>query len=382
MAIRTIRAVLLTLILLHLPPALGRDCGGEELLFPKNQLRMETAKRLGLTQSEDGDFTIRRVLRRGKFIYVDTDGDTITNKKTLARIASVKIRPDLLETRISDDPRGHIQAIGVDESGRQQYIYHPLWEEVRKTVKFDSTLPAFAEAIPTIREVVEKDLRGKVLDEKRLVAGVVRLLDETLIRVGNQEYATRNKSYGLTTLLKSHVEVSGSKVTFTFNGKSGVAHSIEYADPQIAKLIAALLKAPGRNLFKFTDEDGEWENVDSDSVNDYLRRVTKSDFTAKDFRTWGGTVAAAEYLQSIDHPNSQRGLEKAFAEASKAAAEELENTPAVSRSSYIHPKIFTLYKDDAGAFRAAFAKAKSRLARKSTGRTLGEEAVFIILTEN
>jgi len=366
---------LFLILALSLSTAFAKDCP-EHLL--KSDQRQKQAAELGLNPAENSDFSIRRVQRSNAYAYLDQDGSRITSQRVLTRIEGLHIAPGLSDVRISADSKSHIQAIGIDAHGHPQYIYHPLWLEVRRTVKFDNSLPAFGKALPILRQVVTNDLRTSDLSLAHISAAIVRLLDDTLIRIGSKEYAEENKTYGLTTLLKSHVHVDGDVVTFSFLGKSSVRHKIPYTSAPIAKLIRQLLDVPGANLFKWVDEDGPHEITAAD-VNAYIRDALQADFTAKDFRTWGGTVAAAEFLHSAPTPDNERDLKHTLNAAAQATADLLENTPAVSRSSYIHPEIFKLYSEDPDAFAAAFTKAQRRLDRGATGRSLAEEAVLNII---
>src|ERR1700704_6216083 len=257
--------------------------------------------------------------RVGKgFTYLDRDGSTIREEGIIRRIRSLVIPPAWTDVWICHDPRGHLQATGRDARGRKQYRYHPRWREVRDAVKYDRML-AFAEALPKIRVRTDRDLERPGLPREKVLATIVRLLEETRIRIGNDEYRKENGSYGLTTLRNRHVNVIGAEVRFSFQGKSGKNHSIELHDRRMARIIRRFLEIPGQELFKHVDENGEGKTIDSADVNDYLREITGEDFTAKDFRTWAGTILAARFLReataaAADAVNS-RGAKKQLVRA-------------------------------------------------------------------
>jgi DNA topoisomerase-1 len=307
---------------------------------------VESARAAGLRYVSDLTPGTRRIRVAKGFRYRASDGRPIRDAETLARIKHLAIPPAWTDVWICPDPRGHLQATGRDARGRKQYRYHPRWREVRDAVKYDRML-TFAEALPKIRERTDRDLERPGMPREKVLAAVVRLLEETRIRVGNDEYRKENGSYGLTTLLNRHVNVIGAEVRFSFRGKSGKHHSIELHDRRMARIIKRFREIPGQELFKYVDENGEGKTIDSADVNDYLREITGEDFTAKDFRTWAGTILAARFLReaaaaSADAVNS-RGARKQLVRAIARVADELGNTPAVAKKGYIHPAVIAAY---------------------------------------
>jgi DNA topoisomerase-1 len=331
---------------------------------------VESARAAGLRYVSDLTPGIRR-RRVGKgFQYIATDGRPIREAESLGRIKRLAIPPAWSDVWICPDPRGHLQATGRDARGRKQYRYHPKWREVRDAVKYDRML-AFAEALPKIRERTDRDLERSGMPREKALATVVRLLEETRIRIGNDEYRKENGSYGLTTLLNRHVNVIGSEVRFSFRGKSGKHHSIELHDRRMARIIMRFREIPGQELFKYVDDDGEARAIDSADVNDYLREIAGEDFTAKDFRTWAGTILAARFLRETAEVANSRGIKKQLVRAIARVAEELGNTPAVAKKGYIHPAVIAAYlsgglkpigeKDDPDPYRLS-AEERSLLA--------------------
>jgi DNA topoisomerase-1 len=315
----------------------GTSAEAAELVDPE-----ESARAAGLRYVSDQSPGIRRK-RAGKgFTYLAPDGRTSRDAQTIRRIKSLAIPPAWTDVWICPDPRGHLQATGRDARGRKQYRYHPRWREVRDGVKYDRML-AFAEALPKIREQTDGDLERPGLPREKVLATIVRLLEETRIRIGNDEYRKENGSYGLTTLRNRHVDVIGSEVRFTFKGKSGRQHKIELHDRRMARIIKRFLEIPGQELFKYVDGDGEVKAIDSADVNEYLREITGEDFTAKDFRTWAGTILAARFLREAAEAVNTRGAKKHIVRAIARVAEELGNTPAVAKKGYIHPAVIAAY---------------------------------------
>lgn len=293
----------------------------------------------GLVYVADLENGIRRERVGDGFEYFAANGRRITNDKELTRIASLAIPPAYEDVRISPDPNSHLQATGRDVRGRKQYRYHPAWSEHRGETKF-ALLPAFAEALPKIREKVDADLKRKKLDQDRALATVVSLLDNLFIRVGNESYAQENGSYGLTTLRNRHVKFDGSEVLFRFKGKSGKEWKLGYRDRRIANAIRRLQELPGQNLFQYLDDDGVPHAVRSQDVNTYIRDASGGDFSSRQFRTWAATRLAASALGAMEPETSQRGLKRQINFVVDAIANRLMNTRAVCRSSYIHPKVF------------------------------------------
>ena len=308
--------------------------GAEPTVDPR-----ESAKAAGLRYVSDRRPGIRRRKRGKGFQYIAPDGSTVRDEETLERIRTLAIPPAWTDVWISGSANGHLQATGRDARGRKKYRYHPRWRQVRDETKYHRML-AFGEALPRIRREVTKHLSRTTLSRERVLAAVVRLLDETTIRVGNDEYARENDSYGLTTIRDSHVEVDGSRLSFRFRGKSGKEHDISIEDPRVARVVRGCQDLPGQELFAYVDEDGEVVDVDSSDVNHYLREISGADFTAKDFRTWTGTVLAAWALHDLGAFSNQREATKQVVAAVETVAQKLGNTPAVCRSCYVHPDVF------------------------------------------
>ena len=302
------------------------------------------ARAAGLHYTTDTDPGITRK-RAGKgWSYRDPDGDLVRDRETLDRIRSIVIPPAWHDVWISADPRGHLQATGRDDRGRKQYRYHPRWNEARGETKYEHTI-AFAESLPRLRARVAHDLASPGLSRDKVIATIVSLLEATLIRIGNETYAKENKSYGLTTLRDRHVEVRGERVMFSFRGKSGVEHEIELRDRRLARIVRRCQDLPGQTLFQWVDDDGVRHKIGSDEVNEYLREATGADFTAKDVRTWAGTVLAAHELATFEHPwKSETEAKRNLVAAIRAVSERLGNTQAVCRKCYIHPSIITSYE--------------------------------------
>jgi DNA topoisomerase-1 len=273
---------------------------------------------------------------------VDPNGRTISNPVERERIRSLVIPPAWTDVWICTDPRGHLQATGRDARGRKQYRYHPRWREVRDEVKY-GRLITFAQALPRIRARVAGHLRRQNLPREKVLAAVVQLLEKTLIRVGNEEYARDNKSFGLTTMRDKHARVNGSAVRFDFRGKHGIQHAIDLRDRRLARIIKSCRELPGYELFKYVDNDGRHQVIDSADVNAYLREISGQDFTAKDFRTWAGTVLAAKALAAIGDFKSTAEAKRNIVRAIDEVAKRLGNTKAVSRKCYIHPAILDAY---------------------------------------
>ncbi len=293
--------------------------------------------------SDTGPGITRR--RAGKhFSYLGIDGVPIRDRVELERIKGLGIPPAWTDVWICPDPRGHLQATGRDAKGRKQYRYHPRWREIRDETKY-SRMMAFGRALPRIRARTHHDLTRRGLPREKVLATVVRLLEATLIRVGNEEYARTNESFGLTTMRDDHVDVQDSKIRFHFRGKSGVEHTVDVKDRRLAGVVRRSQDLPGQELFQYIDEDGERQTIDSGDVNEYLREITGEDFTAKDFRTWAGTVLAAQALQEFGEFDSEAHAKRNVVAAIEAVASRLGNTRAISRKSYVHPAIIEEYMD-------------------------------------
>jgi len=273
------------------------------------------------------------------FRYLVADGTPLHDEADLDRIRGLAIPPAWADVWICPDPNGHIQATGRDARGRKQYRYHDRWRVARDEEKFDRMVE-FGRALPRLRKRVDRDLRRHGLERPRVLATVVRLLETTYLRIGNQEYARENRSYGLTTLRNRHVKVQGSQIHFRFRGKSGLQHEAGVTDRRLASLVSRIQELPGQELFQYLDADGDPHPITSDDVNEYLREASGADVTAKDFRTWAGTLLAFRALRSSG-PASQVGLagKRAVRESTELVAEALGNTAAVSRNSYIAPRV-------------------------------------------
>ena len=305
---------------------------------------VESAKAAGLRYVSHDRPGIRRVKAGKAFKLVAPDGRAVRDEETLRRIKALVIPPAWTDVWICPDPRGHLQAVGRDQRGRKQYRYHPRFRAVRDENKYEKMI-AFVHALPHIRRRVAHDLARPGLPREKVLAAVVRLLETTLIRVGNEEYAEQNKSFGLTTLQDRHAKVNGSKVRFRFRGKSGVPHDVELADPRLATIIRRSQELPGQELLQYVDDDGQVRDIGSGDVNDYLREITGQSFTAKDFRTWAGTVLAARALQEFKEIDSQARAKKNVVRAIEQVAAKLGNTRAVCRKCYVHPAVIDSYMD-------------------------------------
>jgi DNA topoisomerase-1 len=301
------------------------------------------AQAAGLRYVTDRSPGIRRRRAGRGFTYLDPQGRVLQNGD-LSRIRALAVPPGWTDVWICASPSGHIQATGRDARGRKQYRYHPRWREIRDATKFDRMI-AFGTALPSIRRRTAKDLARTGLPREKVLAAVVRLLESTLIRVGNPEYAKENESFGLTTLRERHVSVEGSTIEFHFRGKGGKLHRVDVRDPRLARVVRQCQDIPGYELFQYVDEDGERQRVDSEDVNDYLREISGQDFTAKDFRTWAGTVGAAMALREFEPFETEAEGKRNVVEAIETVAERLRNTPTVCRACYIHPALLESYLD-------------------------------------
>lgn len=312
------------------------------LPFPKDPLL--SAEAAGLRYVRDGEPGISRI-RSGKgFRYSDAEGRTIKDASVLRRIASLVIPPAWTDVWICKSADGHIQAVGRDAKGRKQYRYHPSYRHHRDQTKFGRML-AFGNALEKIRTRVEQDLQLPELSRQKVLAAVVKLLETTCMRIGNDEYKEQNESYGLTTLQDRHVKVEGSSIRFRFRGKSGQQQDIQLDDPRLAKIVKRCKDIPGYELFQYYDETGNACDVTSSDVNNYIREITGEDFTAKDFRTWGGTGWAALVLEQMGRCETQTDTKKKVVEAIKEVASRLGNRPATCRKYYVHPAILDAYSD-------------------------------------
>ncbi len=305
---------------------------------------IQSAKAAGLRYVCDTTPGIRRV-RAGKgFRYVGPDGKPVRDPKTLRRIRALAVPPAWTDVWVCPIANGHLQATGRDARGRKQHRYHAAWRRNRDETKYHRMV-AFARALPRLRRRVEKDLALRGLPRRKVLAAIVRLLETTLIRVGNEEYARDNHSYGLTTLQDQHADIEGAHVCFHFRGKSGMEHEIDLTDRRLARIVQQCQDLPGQELFQWVDEEGEVHDVNSADVNDYLREVVGHEFTAKDFRTWAGTVLAARALQEFQTFDSQAQARRNVVRAIEEVARRLGNTRAVCRKCYVHPAVLDAYLD-------------------------------------
>jgi DNA topoisomerase-1 len=334
---------------------------------------VESAQSAGLRYVSDTMPGIRRKKSGTGFTYVDKDGKTIKDAKEITRIRALAIPPAYTDVWICPSPNGHIQATGRDARGRKQYRYHPKWREVRDETKFGRML-AFSEVLPRIRARVEQDLGRQGLPREKVLATVVRLLECTCIRVGNDEYAKANRSFGLTTLQDRHVEISGSSLRFEFRGKSGKVHQVAVNDRRVARIVQRCQALPGEDLFQYVDEEGARQTIGSGDVNDYIREISGEEFTAKDFRTWAGTILAVEALTQLGSWGSQRQAKSNVLRAIDRVAEQLNNTRAVCRKYYVHPAVFESYL--AGTMSKSLQNGTKETAKQTLS---GEEAAVVRL---
>jgi DNA topoisomerase-1 len=303
---------------------------------------VEDAEEAGLRYVSDEQPGYTRKAKGDGFEYVDADGKPIRDEQRLLRIQRLAVPPAWTDVWICPSTNGHLQATGRDARRRKQYVYHERWREVRDENKYDRLI-VFGETLPKIHRRVSKDLTLPGLPRNKVLAAVVQLLERTSIRVGNDEYARDNKSFGLTTMQDRHVEVKGTKMRFRFRGKSGIKHDVDVTDRHIAKIVSQLQDVPGQELFQYVDDDGEVHNVTSQDVNDYLREITGQDFTAKDFRTWAGTMLAAIALKAVGAFETKKQAKANVRDAIIAVSKILRNTPSICRKCYIHPAVLETY---------------------------------------
>ncbi|HEX8939868.1 MAG TPA: hypothetical protein VF763_06855 [Candidatus Limnocylindrales bacterium] len=348
------------------PPA-ASDAGRDPL---------RSARAAGLRYVTDGTPGIGRRRSGRGFAYRDPEGDPVRDRETLARIRSLAIPPAWTDVWICPSPNGHIQATGRDARGRKQYRYHPRWRAVRDESKYDRMI-AFAEALPAIRERIEADLAGPGLPREKVLAAVVRLLETTFVRVGNDEYARQNRSFGLTTLRDRHARIDGGEIRFRFRGKAGKLHEVGLRDRRLARIVKRCQDLPGQELFQYEDEEGRPQDIDSGDVNDYLRAISGQDFTAKDFRTWAGTVLAYRALGTLQEAGSSAQAKHRLVEAVREVAGHLGNTAAVARRSYIHPAVVEAYLD--GSVGEAIAAAAEDESLPAAEASTDEEAALLQL---
>lgn len=332
----------------------------------------------GLHYVSDRTPGIRRVRTGRHFRYQLPNGRAVRDESALKRIRALVIPPAWNDVWICLDAQGHLQAVGRDAKGRKQYRYHRRWREVRDETKFNRMIE-FGKVLPKIRRHVRRELRQSGLGRNRILAAVVRLLELTAFRVGNDEYAHHNKSYGLTTLRHHHAKVRGARIQFNFRGKSGQQQCVDVEHPTLSRIVRKCQDLPGQDLFQYLDDDGNVRDVTSGDVNRYLAEITGHDFTAKDFRTWTGTVLAALALREFEAVDSQAKAKRNVVEAIQRVAKRLGNTPAVCKKCYIHPVIFDSYLD--GTLVRTLRQSAEREMRRSLTRLRPEEAAVVTLLQ-
>ncbi len=348
----------------------------------KNENRVEensnvaAAKAAGLHYIGDDKPGISRRKSGKGFSYRDANNETIRDEEVLARVKAIVVPPAWRDVWICPFANGHIQATGLDERGRKQYRYHQKWREVRDEHKYEKMM-AFGRALPKIRRRVARDLKQRGLPRTKVLAAIVQLLEKTMIRVGNEQYAKENKSFGLTTMRNRHAKIKGTKVHFDFKGKSGVHHEIDLQDEKLARVITKLQELPGQELFQYEDESGEIVSAGSSDVNEYLHEIAGEEFTAKDFRTWNGTVLAALALQEFEKFDSQTQAKKNVVSAIESVAERLGNTPTVCRKCYVHPAILDSYLD--GSLMEVLSQDIEKELKKLRGLSAEEATVLAFL---
>ncbi|HXA09760.1 MAG TPA: DNA topoisomerase IB [Chthoniobacterales bacterium] len=334
----------------------------------------EAAEEAGLRYVSDESPGYTRRRRGRTFLYFDTEGREIHDEARVMRLNRLAIPPAYTDVWICPSPNGHLQATGRDERGRKQYRYHDRWREERDENKYEKMI-VFGQALPGIRRRINRDLKRRGLPREKVLATVVQLLERSLIRIGNEAYAKENKSFGLTTMRNRHVEVKGAKVRFRFRGKSGQAHDIDTEDRRVARIIKKLQELPGQEIFQCLDAKGGQHQVTSDEVNQYLRETTGEEFTAKDFRTWAGTIMAATVLQAQEPFENKSQAKKNIKNAIGAVARVLGNTPAVCRKCYVHPAVLETYLD--GNLIAGLRKRREETLADSFGDLRAEEAAVL-----
>lgn len=300
------------------------------------------AETVGLRYVTDSVPGFRRKRTKSGFRYLDTAGKPLKDPAHLARIKSLAIPPAWSDVWICPVRHGHLQVTGRDARGRKQYRYHKDWREVRDEAKYERMI-GFAMKLPAIRARLEEDLRRPGLSREKVIATIIQLLDVTMIRIGNEEYAQANKSFGLTTLRNRHVTIEGAAIEFHFKGKSGVAHTIRITEPRLARIVRRMRELPGQELFQYVDNEGVRHSIGSADVNDYLKTITGENYTAKDFRTWSGTVQTVIALKSLGPGETITETKKKIREAIEVTAKKLGNTPTICRKCYVHPAVLEAY---------------------------------------
>lgn len=350
----------------------GQPCTGVSVVA------QATAQAVGLRYVYDTGPGIGRCPARKGFRYCNPDGTPLRDGNTLQRIKALAIPPAWTDVWICLLPNGHLQATGRDAKGRKQYRYHARWRAARDETKYDRVI-MFGHALTCIRERIEQDLQRPGLPREKVLATVLRLLETTLIRIGNEEYARTNGSYGLTTMRDGHVQINGSSLRFRFRGKSGVRHTIQLHDRRLARIVQRCQDLPGQELFQYLDEDNQPHSIGSAEVNEYLRAIVGEEFTARDFRTWAGTVLAATALQKYQPSTTVAEAKKNLASAIEEVAARLGNTPAVCRKAYIHPAVMDEFL--AGSLATRWASATKTKGRSSWHRLEPHEAAVLTLLQ-
>jgi DNA topoisomerase-1 len=334
----------------------------------------QAAADAGLRYVSDQQPGYTRERRGKKFIYFDIDGKEIRDEARILRINRLAIPPAYADVWICPSPNGHLQATGRDDRGRKQYRYHERWRVVRDENKYEKMI-VFGQALSKIRRRIDRDMKLPGLPREKVLATLVHLLQRTFIRIGNEEYVKENKSFGLTTMRNRHIDVDGARLRFHFRGKSGVQHDLDIEDRRVAKIIKKLQDLPGQEVFQYLDEENQVRNVSSDDVNAYLREITGEDFTAKDFRTWAGTVLAATALQAQELSENKSQAKKNVKTAISAVAKVLGNTPAICRKCYVHPAVLQSYLD--GHLIEGLKKRTEKTLEESLGELRSDEAAVL-----
>jgi DNA topoisomerase I len=339
----------------------------------------QDAREAGLTYVDDWEGAIRRKSTDEGFVYLDADGAPVKDTQVMERIASLAIPPAWSGVLICPDRDGHLQAVGRDARGRKQYLYHPRWIELRSQSKFDGLL-RFLEALPSIRSRVAQDLALSGFPKDKVLALLVRLLEATLIRVGSERYARENSSFGLTTLTSEHLDESCPGLCLIFSGKRGKQTRVDLRDKAMVRMIRDIQELPGQRLFQYVDEHGAVVQIGSSDLNEYLKRVSGSEITAKDFRTWGGSLLAAAHLEEIGRPETAAGRKRAVNEAVRRVARILNNTPAVCRKYYIHPGLLDAF--ERGTLPGMLVAGRKRVERGRSRLSPIEEGLRAIVARS
>jgi DNA topoisomerase-1 len=338
---------------------------------------VEVAEEAGLRYVSDDQPGYKRKRKGDDFEYFDAEGKPIRDEIRLLRIRRLAIPPAYTDVWICPTANGHIQATGRDARGRKQYRYHERWREARDENKYDRMV-VFGKALPKIRRRVNKDLAQRGLPRSKVLATVVQLLERTFIRIGNDEYAKQNKSFGLTTMRSHHIDVKGETLKFSFKGKSGVSHEVDVSDRRLARIIRQLQDLPGQEVFQYVNGDGKVRDVTSQDVNEYLREITGEEFSAKDFRTWAGTVLVAMALNAQERFENKTQARKNIKDAIAAVSKILGNTPTVCRKCYVHPDVLETYLDG-GMIEGLKEKTEETLSKKLRNMRAEEAAVMSFL---